>query len=726
MAAKSRTYIVRGMRCAGCSAKVEKEIAALPGAENVVVSYASGTLTHTSNPATLPDETIFEAVKKLGFSAEYPPKDPAEEEKKELLNWKRELRSFIIAAIFTVILFAYSFFTVHASLILQGILLIPVLAASRKIFTSGIPALLRGAPDMDSLIACGAGTGIIAPIILLFTAAGETHFHASFDASAMILTLVMLGRLLEKNARRKVSGAIRELLKLTPQTAELVTPNGSEEIAVSALQCGQLIRVRPGGSIPADGIVISGSSSVNEAMLSGEAIPVDKAPGAGVSGGTLNLNGVLEIKVTASGETSVLGKIIKLVSEAQSSRPPVAKLANKVSGVFTWIIFAAAGITAALWLLSGAPLPIALNYALSVLVVACPCALGLATPIALIAGIGRGAAAGLLIKNGTALENCAKSKTIIFDKTGTLSTGVPEIKKLVCYPDVVNSEAELLNFAAAAEQNSSHPLAEAVIGAASGEYRNIQVSDFSDRSGYGLSCILDGTRWHFGNGAMMKELGIECNIPDDFAGFTVIFCAKETRLAGIIGAGDTLKKETYSVIARLKDAGFRCIMLTGDNPAAAKRCAEKCGIEEFYASLTPAGKVEQINAIRKEISTPLIMVGDGINDAPALAQADVGIAIGSGTAAALESADIILRGNDLAGCRDAITLSQATFRIIRQNLFWAFFYNFGAIPVAAGAVAALGGFSLNPVICAGTMAASSLTVVLNALRLLKLKMERLP
>ena len=542
----------------------------------------------------------------------------------------------------------------------------------------------------------------------------------------MILTLVMLGRLLEKNARRKVSGAIRELLKLTPQTAELITPDGTVEIAVSALQCGQLIRVRPGGSIPADGIVISGSSSVNEAMLSGEAIPVDKAPGAEVSGGTLNLNGVLEIKVTASGETSVLGKIIKLVSEAQSSRPPVAKLANKVSGVFTWIIFAAAAITAALWLFSGAPLPIALNYALSVLVVACPCALGLATPIALIAGIGRGAAAGLLIKNGTALENCAKSRTIIFDKTGTLTSGVPEIKRIVFTPETVNSEAELLNFAAAAEQNSSHPLAEAVVRFASGEYRNIKVSDFSDRSGYGISCKLDGTHWHFGNEAMMKELGIECDIPADFSGFTVIFCAKENKLAGIIGAGDTLKKDTCSVIARLKAAGFRCIMLTGDNPAAAGRCAGNCGIEEFYASLTPSGKVQQINSIRKEITTPLIMVGDGINDAPALAQADVGIAIGSGTAVALESADIILQGSDLAGCRDAITLSQATFRVIRQNLFWAFFYNFGAIPVAAGAVAALGGFSLNPVICAGTMAASSLTVVLNALRLLKLKMERLP
>lgn len=725
MPEKSRTYIIRGMRCAGCSSKVEKGIAALPGAENVVVSYASGTLSHTSDPKQLSDETVFAAVKKLGFSAEYPPEDPAEEEKKEQQQLMLELRDFIIAAVFTVILMIFAFGKIagHSwwNLIIQAILLLPVLFAGRRIFISGIPALLRGSPDMDSLIACGSGTGVVASVIMLFTS-GQ-HAHTSFDASAMILTLVMLGRLLEKRARHKVSGAIRELLKLAPPTAELVTPQGIQEIPASALQCGQTVRVRPGNAIVADGIVLSGSSSVNEAMLSGEPLPVDKVPGSEVSGGTLNIDGVLEIKITAAGKSSVLGKIIQLVSDAQSSRPPVAKLADKVSGIFTWIIFSAALLTAAVWLLAGADAVRALNYALSVMVVACPCALGLATPIALIAGIGRGAASGILIKNGTALENCAKSRTMIFDKTGTLTSGVPEIKKVKIFPGTVATEAELLAFAAAAEQNSTHPLATAILRSAPESYRTINAEDFNDRSGFGISCTLAGERWHFGNNAMMQELGIECPVPDDFAGSTLIFCARMDQLAGIIGAGDSLKPETPAVIEKLKRSGFRCIMLTGDNPAAARTAATECRIDEFYASLTPAGKVQKVTDIRKQLSTPVIMVGDGINDAPALAQADVGIAIGSGTAVALESADIILPGNDLSGCAGVVSLSRATFRVIRQNLFWAFFYNFGAIPVAAGAIAALGGFSLNPAICAGTMAASSLTVVLNALRLLKFKVK---
>ncbi len=727
MAKSARICIIRGMRCAGCSSKVEKTISALPGAENVTVNYATGTMSHTSNPAELSDETIFAAIKKLGFSAESPPEDPAEEEKKEQHIWRIELRNFLIAALFTAILMVCSFSgngsCSAGNIFLQGLLLIPVLAASRKIFISGIPALLRGSPDMDSLISCGAGIGILAPLIMFLIPAVKGVQHLSFDASAMILTLVMLGRLLEKRARNKVSGAIRELLKLAPPAAELITQEGSQEIAASALQSGQLIRVRPGDAIPADGIVISGSSSVNESMLSGEAIPIDKSPGSEVSGGTLNINGVLEIKVTASGKDSVLGKIIKLVSDAQGSKPPIAALADKVSGIFTWIILSAALLTAILWLFAGATVPSALNYALSVMVAACPCALGLATPIALIAGIGRGAKSGILIKNGTALENCARSRTIIFDKTGTLTSGIPEIKKVQFYSNAVTSEKELLTFAAAAEQNSSHPLAEAVMRSAPAGYREVEVADFSDRSGFGISCTLDGCRWYFGNEAMMREANIEYRIPENFAGLTLIFCAREKELAGIIGAGDSLKKESFTVVSKLKKAGFRCIMLTGDNCSSAEQCAAQCGIGEFYAALTPQGKVEKINLIRQETDTPVIMTGDGINDAPALAQADTGIAIGSGTAVALESADIILRGNDLSGCLGVIALSRATFRVIRQNLFWAFFYNFGAIPVAAGLTAVLFGFSLNPAICAGTMAASSLTVVLNALRLLGVKTD---
>ncbi len=726
MARSQRLCIIRGMRCAGCSGKVKKTISALPGAENVSVNYATGTLSHTSDPETLPDELIFATVKKLGFSAELPPENPEDEEKKEQKLWQNELRDFIIAAIFTFLVMLLNdyplFGDIRSNGTIQLLLLLPVIFSARKIFIAGIPALLRGTPDMDSLISGGAGIGIIYSVVQLFSVS-HAMCHTFFDASGMILTLVLLGRLLEKRARNKVSGAIRSLLKLTPPSANLVTPQGEVPVPVLQLQCDQVIRIRPGEAIPADGTVISGNSFVNEAMLSGEELPVSKSPGDNVSGGTLNTDGVLEVKITALGKNSVLGKIIKLVSDAQSTKPPVAALADKVAGIFTWIIFSAALTTFIIWLICKAELAQAFNYALSVLVAACPCALGLATPIALIAGIGRGAKSGILIKNGTALENCAKSRTVIFDKTGTLTSGTPEVKKVWVAPGSGLDEKTLLGFAAAAEQNSNHPLAKAITAAAE-DFEKIRPENFTDHSGFGISCTIDSKNWLFGNQALLKRSGIDCHIPEDFAGLTLIFCACDGKFAGVIGAGDTLRSETASVVANLKDSGMRCIMLTGDNPDAAKKCASECGIDEFYASLTPQGKVEKIDAIRRETATPVIMIGDGINDAPALAHADVGIAVGSGTAVALESADIILPGANLNGCTGVIKLSRATFRVIRQNLFWAFFYNFGAIPAAAGVTALLFGFSLNPAICAGTMAASSLTVVLNALRLSGVKTDK--
>lgn len=722
MKTTNRTYIIRGMRCAGCSKNLEKAVSRLPGAENVSVNYATGTLSLTFDLSQLDEETIFATVKKMGFTAEYPPKDPAEEERKEALRFKKQLRDLVISIVFTILLTIAAFSNLVSNIQLSGvvqlILLFPVLYAGRKIFIAGIPALLKLRPDMDSLIACGAGTGAVYSLYLLISGTASCHYH--FDSAAMILTLVMLGRTLEHRARNRVSSSMRELLKLAPEYATVITSKTEEKVPVHSLQINALIRIRPGEKVPADAIVTSGNSYVNEAMLSGEELPVAKVPGSKIYGGTVNVDGVLEAKITALGENSELGQIIKLVSDAQNTRPPIAKLADKVAGVFTWIIFSLSLLTLVLWLISGAGFATAFNYALSVLVAACPCALGLATPIALIAGIGRGATLGILIKNGTALENCAKAGTVIFDKTGTLTSGKPEIKKVLVYPECGITEKELLKIAAAAEKNSTHPLAAALNTIDT----DVAVTDFANHSGLGISCKSNGNDWLFGNEALMKKSGINCNVPAEFSGLTLIFCARDKQLSGIIGAGDTLRIEAAKVISGLKKTGLRSIMLTGDNPASAQRCASDCNITEFYAGLTPENKSTKIKELSTTSRTPVIMVGDGINDAPALASADVGIAIGAGTAAAMESAGIILKKSDLHGVCDVIKLSRAVLRVIKQNLFWAFFYNFGVLPFAAGLGTLWGGFSLNPAICAATMAASSLTVVLNALRLLKFKVDK--
>ena len=710
------TYIVRGMRCAGCSRNLEKSISRLPGAENVSVNYATGILSLTADSQQLTEEAVFAAVKKLGFTAEHPPKDPAEEEKKEALRFKKQQRELFISIAFTLLLTVAAFSNLISDLRLSGVvqllLLLPVLWAGRKIFTSGVPALLKLRPDMDSLIACGAGTGTLYSLCLLIFNTVNCHYH--FDSAAMILTLVMLGRTLEHRARNKVSSSMRELLKLAPEYATVIENGTEKKVPVYSLELNTLIRIRPGEKIPADAEVVNGNSYVNEAMLSGEELPVPKVPGDKIYGGTLNEDGVLEAKVSALGQDSELGRIIKLVSDAQNTRPPISKLADKVAGVFTWIIFSLSLLTLMIWLASGATFAVAFNYALSVLVAACPCALGLATPIALIAGIGRGAALGILIKNGTALENCAKIRTIGFDKTGTLTSGKPEIKKVMICPDTPVSETELLEFAAAAEKNSTHPLAGAFREIAVAP--EIAVTGFNYIAGSGILCTINGQKWHFGREALMCDgKPWPYPIPEEFAGLTLIFCVRNSRPIGIIGLGDTLRPEAAQVIADLKKLKMHCIMLTGDNESAAARCAGECGITKFFAGCRPNDKIR---------FNPVIMVGDGINDAPALTSAAVGIAVGAGTAAAMESADIILQKSDLRGVCNVIKLSRAVLNVIKQNLFWAFFYNFGILPFAAGIGTLWGGFSLNPAICAATMAASSLTVVLNALRLLKFKVKK--
>ncbi len=711
---KKRTFLVSGMHCAGCAAAVERVMAKFPVRE-IYVNFASGRLNFVSDGDVPSDDEVIQAIKKSGFSAQLPPAGLSLPPEKSL---KGETAAFFTALIFSILLLIVCFAHIPADPVInswcQFGLLIPVLIAGKGFFQRGIPALFRGAPNMDSLISCGSLAGIIYSIVLIFSHPGA---HLYFDASGMIITLIMLGKLLEARSRRSASSALKQLLALTPPVAHLVAGDKESEIPSAELLAGDMVRILPGEKIPADGVVCDGSSFVNESMLTGEEMPVAKNVGANVCGGTLNSDGTLLVKVTGTGQESVLGQIVKLIGEAQDSRPPVAALADKVSGIFVWVIFGLALLTAILWGIFGSGAE-ALHFSLSVLVVACPCALGLATPIALISGIGRGAGCGILIRNGAALEKAAKLRQLVFDKTGTLTAGIPRLRRIRCAEQI--SEAELLSAAAAAEKFSEHPLAKALL--AEVEERGMKIPDavdFKALPGRGVVAQIDGNSWSFGNGKMMEDSGVSLpEISDELLGFTLIFGAKNGVFAGVMAVGDTIRNEAAAVIADLKSAGISCFMLTGDNIFAAEKVANILKLDGFKAGLLPGEKVAALQEIRRASGDKLTgMVGDGINDAPALAAGDIGIAVGSGSDIALESADVILMRADLRQVHDMIKLSRATFRVIRQNLFWAFFYNICGIPLAAGLIFVLGGIKFNPAFCAGAMACSSLTVVLNALRL---------
>ena len=719
--AELRSFNVSGMHCAGCAAAVERAVKKIPGAEDIYVNFATGKLNLRAGAGYPGDELVVETVCKAGFKAELPAPGiavPAATEGSD--SNKPELIKFTVCAVFTILLAAVCFLHIPSNFHLNGIvqmaLLLPVMICGAGFFKRGIPALFRGAPNMDSLISCGALAGIVYSVILL-AASGSGHLY--FDAAGMIFTLIMLGKMLEARARRLASGAIRQLLDLTPPTATVIRDGKEVTISSAELVSGDVVRVKPGEKLPADGEILSGSSSVNEAMLTGEELPVAKHPGMSVYGGTLNVDGALLVKITVAGKESVLGRIAALVQQAQDSRTPVAALADKVSGYFVWVIFSAAALTALAWGICGTGAQ-ALHFSLSVLVVACPCALGLATPVALISGIGRGAAFGILIKNGAALEKAAKLSALVFDKTGTLTSGLPEVKQIITAPDFPGTAAELLAIAASVEQLSEHPLARAVTAAAVDSPR-FEVTRFSATAGFGVAGTVNGNLWYFGNAAMMTSQHFALpQVPDALRGLTLVYCVCDGKYAGIIGIGDALRQESGETVSALQRAGIKCYMFTGDNPDAAAKVAAELHLDGFRAALTPQGKLEALQTLQQTGLTG--MVGDGINDAPALAASDLGIAVGSGSDVALESAEVVIMRTDLRDVCRMIRLSRATFQVIRQNLFWAFFYNIIGVPLAGGVIFAIFHHGmLNPAFCAGAMAASSLTVVLNALRLRRFK-----
>lgn len=710
---EKRIFTLKGMHCAACAAAIERTVKKLPGCEEVYVNLAANEL--SVPPCDVPDEEIVKAVAKAGFTAELQTAAPlANEEKGSDNEEKRGVKELIFAWIFGIMVIICCHGNLFNSFLINGLvqlfLLLCVMTAGRKIFTGGIPALLRGTPDMNSLIAAGVLSGVLYSCVTLCSS-GEGHL--AFEAGAMILMLVMLGKFLECRSRNKAANALRELTALAPEKALQILPGGREEaIPVSEIQKGMTFKVLPGMKIPADGSVISGSSSCNESMFTGESLPVEKHPGSSLIGGSINNEGVLLMKGESTAADSLLSRIIAVVKEAQGSRAPIARTADLVARYFVWGVLAAGVCTFFFHLLAGSGAFAALNYTLSVLVVACPCSLGLATPMALICGTARGARAGILIKNGAVTENLAKVRTLVFDKTGTLTTGkfaITEIKSLHHNWD----EFKLLSIAGALEKNSAHPLAHAVLKACGEKQIELpEIADCAAIPGKGLRGTFAGRNFEL----IRPEKEDMLCVP----GQTAMVLKENGTSVGVIFLSDTLRSETPQVLNQLKEMGYRTVMLTGDNAGAAEKAAQSAGIEEWYAGVLPAEKSFIIKELQEKYGK-VAMIGDGINDAPALSAADAGIAIGGGSPAAMESADAVLLTCNLQKVPELFKISTATMRVIRQNLFWAFAYNTVGIPLAAGVFAGICPLlQLPPVFCAAAMGASSITVVLNALRLLKI------
>ena len=778
---------IQGMSCASCARAVEKSVAALPGVLDASVNFAAENALIRYDESRTPISRIKEAVTNAGYTALEPRTTPAEndtpndtanhtpaditDERRE--RGKREIRSlltrFLFSALFSLPLVYLAMghmlgLPIPAFLepdrrplsfaLAQLALTIPILAAGHRFYTAGFRALMRRHPNMDSLIAIGTAAAVLYGIwALIRILQGDSAMAANlyFETAGVIITLILLGKLLEAVSKGKTSEAVRKLASLQPRTALILTraespesPQSSREtetrtpveIPIAAVRPGDILLVKPGERIPVDGRIVFGATAVDESMITGESIPVDKSIGDEVVGASINSYGMIHVQASRVGRDTVLARIIRLVEEAQGSKAPISRLADVISGYFVPVVIAVALLSSGIWLISGASWVFSLNIFIAVLVIACPCALGLATPTAIMVGTGRGAELGLLFKGGRPLETAHRITRIVFDKTGTLTQGKPVLTDIVINSDIHGdfgdfNENDLLAPAAAAEANSEHPLAVAVVKAA--EERGLTlpaVQSFRALPGRGIEARIDGGTWRIGSPALLNEFGVPFTMRNEYdalaaEGKTPIMAVyanhSEDHLVGIIAAADTIKPEAADVVARLKHRGIAPAMITGDNRRTTHAVAAQAGINDgdnnnVLAEVLPGDKAAEIRRLRRE-GHIVAMVGDGINDAPALAAADVGIALSSGTDIAMESAEIVLMGNHLNDVVRAVDLSRAALRTIRQNLFWAFAYNTLGIPVAAGLLYALGGPLLNPMIAAAAMALSSVSVVANALRL---------
>ena len=758
-----KQYTVTGMSCAACSARVEKAVSKVDGVTSCSVSLLTNSM-GVEGSAT--DAQIVEAVEQSGYGAS--PKGTATESDNDKANNSLEqlkaaqdalvdretpklVNRLIASLIFLVVLMYFSmghmmwgwplpeFFNGnHVAMgLLQLLLTVAVMVINQKFFISGFKGLIHGAPNMDTLVALGSAASFGYSVYALFamTAAqvnGDmdavmSYMHEFyFESAAMILALITVGKMLEAHSKGKTTDALKSLMQLAPKTATVVRDGVEQEISVDAVKKGDIFVVRPGENIPVDGEIIDGTTAVNESALTGESIPVDKQPKDAVSAATVNQSGFIKCRATRVGEDTTLSQIIQMVSDAAATKAPIAKIADRVSGVFVPAVITIAIITIIAWLIAGETVGFALARGISVLVISCPCALGLATPVAIMVGNGKGAKSGILFKTAASLEATGRTQIVALDKTGTITSGEPKVTDIVpdetFFEETGNNAGKLLAIAASVEAKSEHPLAKAIMERAkTDEIAVAEVTDFSAVVGNGLTAILAGKMIKAGNLAFVSKF---VKVSDDMRakavefskeGKTPLFFAADDRLCGIIAVADTIKEDSPEAVRQLKNMGIRVVMLTGDNEQTANAIGKQAGVDEVIAGVLPDGKEAVIRKLKKQ--GRVAMVGDGINDAPALTRADMGIAIGAGSDVAIDAADVVLMKSRLIDVPAAVRLSRATLTNIHENLFWAFFYNVIGIPLAAGLWYPLLGWKLNPMFGAAAMSLSSFCVVTNALRL---------
>jgi Cu+-exporting ATPase len=733
----NKTLKLEGMTCSACAKNIERITRKLSGVVTANVNFATEKLTVSFEPSLVRTSDIKKVIEKGGYKAiDDESNVDADKEKKEKeikALWNR----FLISAIFGVPLLLVAMVPMFIKLpaaidpmmhmeafaILQLILVLPIMYTGKKYFIVGIKSLFRLSPNMDSLIAIGTSAAFLYSLFAVFeiTLMGNMDYEMYFESAGVILTLITLGKYLETVTKGKTSEAIKKLMGLAPKTATIIRDNEEVEIPIDDVEVGDLVVVKPGAKMPVDGEVVEGNTSVDESMLTGESMPVEKSIGHKIIGASINKNGSIKFKATKVGRDTALSQIITLVENAQGSKAPIAAMADVISSYFVPVVMGLALLSSIAWFISGETGVFSLTIFISVLVIACPCALGLATPTAIMVGTGKGAEYGVLIKSGTALETAHKIQTIVFDKTGTLTEGKPKVTDIITLNGT--DQELLLQIAASSEKGSEHPLGEAIVRDA--EEKSLEfkkVDTFKSIPGYGIQVTIEGNKILLGNRKLMIESNISLDELEDVSnrlaeeGKTPMYIAIENKLSGIIAVADTVKENSKKAIERLHSMGIEVAMITGDNKRTAAAIAAQVGIDRILAEVLPEDKANEVKKLQAE-GKKVAMVGDGINDAPALAQADIGIAIGSGTDVAMESADIVLMRSDLMDVPTALQLSKATITNIKQNLFWAFGYNILGIPVAMGVLHLFGGPLLNPMIAALAMSFSSVSVLTNALRL---------
>ncbi len=744
-------YNISGMTCAACSSAVERVTRKLEGVAESNVNLTTGILTITYDETKLSQNDVIGKVERAGFGAELHEEKNKEEKEEaeqtlevEIRRTKRRLITNILLAIpLLYISMGHMvpfpmplprFLDMHHNplnfALAQMILTTIILYNGRKFYLVGFKSLFRGHPNMDSLVAIGTGSAFLYSLVMTVSiSVNDNAVHnLYYESAAIVVTLVMVGKYMEGRSKGKTSEAIRKLMGLAPNTAIVIRDGEQREVPVESVALGELILIKPGSRIPLDGIVTEGTTSVDESMLTGESIPVEKEKEDEVIGGSVNYQGAITVKVTRIGSDTTLAKIVKMMEDAQGKKAPISKLADTVAGYFVPVVMAIAVVASIIWLLLGHDITFVLTIFVSVLVIACPCALGLATPTAIMVGTGLGANHGILIKSGEALEISHKVDAVVLDKTGTITEGKPTVIQVISHSE---SEEKLLQIAASCEQVSEHPLGEAIVNHAKEKGIELEkVVDFQSITGQGIEAVIAGKTYYIGNKKLCVEQKIDFSEYEQQAlqiankGQTPMFVATDGRGIGLVSVADAVKETSREAIQKIKELGIEVHMLTGDNRLTADYIGKTVGVDRVIAEVLPNNKASVVEVLQKEGKcVMMVMVGDGINDAPALVQADVGVAIGSGSDIALDSSDIVLMKSNLQDVYKAIRLSKATIRNIKQNLFWAFFYNACGLPLAAGALYALNGILLNPIFAGLAMSLSSVCVVGNALRLKATKLD---